>query len=106
MVEPTPFQFLLYGLCVFRLALMISKESGPLFMFKKLRKVPDPKTSLKEGISCPWCVSVWVATPVGLFACCNDLLEPLLAQWIYVFIHIMALSAVAVIVNQAFTKTK
>lgn len=55
------FYLLLASLATFRLALMISSEDGPARIFRKLRNIPPAKSNAKEGISCPWCVSVWVS---------------------------------------------
>lgn len=52
-------------LATYRLSLMVSKESGPMRMFRKLRGMPDKKSSLKEGLSCPLCTSVWFAAPIA-----------------------------------------
>lgn len=91
------FQFVLYALAVFRIALMVSKEDGPAWIFRKLRKVPPPRSSARQGLSCPFCVSVWAAIPMTAQA----FYQPL---WGELVVMVLALSAVAVILNQAFTK--
>lgn len=60
-----PFLILLLGgLATFRLALLVSSEDGPAFIFRKLRRLPPPKSATREGLSCPWCVSVWASALV------------------------------------------
>lgn len=60
------FVFLLSCLTVFRLALMISSEKGPANIFRKLRNLPPPKSSARDGLSCEWCMSIWVSAFVTL----------------------------------------
>lgn len=57
------FQFMLGALATYRLAKMISGESGPGLIFRKLRGLPDPKKhpSVKEGLSCLCCTSFSIA---------------------------------------------
>ncbi len=62
--------FFVYAVsCVatFRLALMISQETGPMRIFARLRKAPKPHSNLREGITCPWCVSMWISALVTTF---------------------------------------
>lgn len=61
------FYLLLGGLATFRLALLISSESGPAFIFRKLRRLPPPKSSAKEGLSCIWCLSIWFAAMITAY---------------------------------------
>jgi hypothetical protein len=102
-----PLQLLIFGLAVFRLSLLLSKEDGPAWIFRKLRRSVPAKSSAKEGIQCLWCVSVWMAIPVSIYMTCRllhvELPETLilLGDW---FILMLALSAVAIIVNQQWTK--
>lgn len=92
--------YLIIGILVtFRLSLMISSETGPAFIFKKLRKIPDKDSSMKEGISCLWCMSVWIGLPVSV--CIS-----LLGYFPYIEIPFMwiSYSSGSVILNQAFIK--
>lgn len=63
-MKPNWFALILGGLVTYRLALLVSKESGPAFLFRKLRRLPPAHSSAKEGLSCQWCMSVWLACPV------------------------------------------
>lgn len=95
------FALVIGGLVVFRLALLFSKEAGPMFVFRKLRKMPEPKSSLKEGLSCPLCLAVWFAIPVTAY-------EWWLG-WVpapHTPLYCLAISSLAVFANQTFTKGK
>lgn len=87
------------GLATFRLALLVSKEDGPAWIFRKIRRLPPPKSSAKEGLACPWCVSVWAAALMVLLLANKD-------SWVWVtfVLHWLAISALAIIVNQQWTK--
>lgn len=63
----------------YRLSLMVSKESGPMRLFRKLRRMPDKKSSLKEGLSCPLCTSIWFGAPVAYYLHWLGVLP--LAEW-------------------------
>lgn len=91
---------LIYSLACFRLSLLVSKEDGPYWLFAKLRRLPPPKSSARQGINCIYCVSMYAA---GLVVTCYLFrgrfawVEP----W---FIWPLAVSAAAVCLNQSFTK--
>ena len=61
------FYLLLGGLVAYRLSLMISKEDGPAYIFRKLRKLPPEESSAKAGLSCEWCMSIWTGAAVALY---------------------------------------
>jgi len=87
------------GLAAYRLALLITKEDGPFRLFLKLRKLPPENSPAREGLSCEWCVSVWVSAVVATYL-----------WWLGAFpgrewpIQWLALSAIAVICNQQWTQ--
>lgn len=63
-------RYLLRGLACYRLAKMITKESGPLDMFHHLRSYAGVYDLAADGrpqgvfgklFECPYCVGVWVA---------------------------------------------
>jgi hypothetical protein len=89
--------FLIGALSTFRLTVLITKDKGPAFFFQKLREAPPKRSSLKQGISCPFCVSVWMAFPVIAFTIHQTPISN-------VFLGALALSGAAIILNQAFTK--
>lgn len=95
--------FIIHALAVFRLALMVTKESGPGWVFKRLRqwcKKSCPRWShMDEGIECPWCMSMQFAliVTVSRFFLAGSLVYD-------VIILALALSGAAIVVNQQFTK--
>lgn len=94
----TPFDLLILSLATFRLSLLVSKEDGPYWVFQKLRRIPPPKSSTREGLNCQWCVSVHAATLIlSMFLFWNNF-------WTMAFIYMLAISGAAICVNQQFTK--
>lgn len=95
--------FTIHALAVFRLAIMVTKEDGPGWIFKRVRSVVKrcaPKTThMDEGIECPWCMSMQFAIVIALarfFLSGNPVYD--------VIILALALSGAAIAVNQQFTK--
>lgn len=93
------FALALGSLVTFRLALLVSKESGPLFVFRKLRRMPEPKSSLKEGLACLYCTSVWFAAPVTAYEYYLGWISPLETP-----LYWLAQSSLAIFMNQTWTK--
>lgn len=89
------------GLAVFRLALLFSKEDGPAFIFRKLRKLPPPKSSAKEGLSCLFCTSVFAAALVTWYEWAIGLIATNLTP-----LYWLGMSSLAIFANQTFTKGK
>lgn len=99
----TPFQFLLLALATYRLALMISSEAGPFWMFKHLRRFvkreAPKKTHMDDGIECLFCVSAQFGIVIAITA------YFFLGNPIYdVSILALALSGSAIIIHHAFTE--
>lgn len=99
----TVVDFIIHALAVFRLALMVTKESGPGWVFKHLRtwvKRTWPKwMHMDEGIECPWCISMQFALVIAtarFFLAGKPIYD--------VIILALALSGAAIAVNQQFTK--
>lgn len=94
---------LLFGLATYRMALAVSKESGPFWMFKLLRRnvkkhAPD-QTHMDEGIECLWCMSMQfgiVVVVTAYFWKGNAVYDGCILA--------LAISAIAIVLNQAFTK--
>lgn len=61
------FIFAIACFATFRAALLISHETGPLRIFARLRKAPKPHSNLREGLSCPWCMGMWISALVTTF---------------------------------------
>lgn len=100
-----------YGLATFRLAVLLSQDSGPAHMSSKLRSFLKReaktnttlrKSAVQEGISCLKCSSVWVATPVALYAYHHDSLEGWFVATGDIVLLAMALSACAILLHRAF----
>lgn len=104
-----PQLLIFYGLACFRLAMMLSTEKGPYFVFVKLRSwlkreakesKPVRESKIHVGITCQLCTSVWVAFPVSAFAYYHKHLPGWFAAVGDVFLGAMSLSALAIIVNR------
>ena len=87
------------GLAAFRLSLLISKEDGPAYIFRKLRHVPPRNSSAKEGLSCEWCMSIWTGALVALYFWLAGIIAGI--EWP---LYWLAMSAIAIICNQQWTK--
>lgn len=70
-----------------------------MFVFRKLRRLPEAKSSLKEGLSCQWCLSVWWSAPVTGYLWWLGVVEPLETPLWW-----LGMSSLAIFYNQAFTK--
>jgi hypothetical protein len=92
------FYLVLGGLVTFRLSLLISKEDGPAYIFRKLRRLPS-STSMQRGLSCEWCMSMWMGALVALYY-----------GWLGIFpakewpLYWLAMSAIAIICNQQWIR--
>jgi len=86
-------------LATYRLALMISSESGPGRIFRKLRRLPEKGSATKEGLSCPFCVSIWSGALVAGFYWWQKVISGI--DWTLWW---LAMSAGAVCIYMTFTK--
>jgi hypothetical protein len=115
-MRPHSLDIVIGGLACFRMAVLISEDSGPMRMFARLRAVLKReskhhpvlrKTDIAHGIDCLRCSSVWVAFPVGIFLVHQDWF---LGHWqtvygtAWVFLVVMAVSAMAILWHRAFPK--
>lgn len=92
------FYLILGGLVTFRLSLLVSKEDGPAYVFRKLRKMPL-NDSVHDGLSCEWCVSIWMSALVATYYWWIEIITGL--QWP---LYWLAVSAIGIICNQQWTK--
>lgn len=99
-----PFEFLIYCLACFRLSLMVSKEDGPAWIFLKLRREVPKKSSVKEGINCQWCVSVWAGILLMIWYHVSTLLPEIPMLIGDSVVLILAISGGGICFNQQFTK--
>lgn len=70
-----------------------------MFIFRKLRKLPPPKSSAKEGLSCHWCMSIWFAAAVTVYE--------LWLEWFpikHAPLYWLGMSSIAIFANQTWTK--
>ena len=95
------FYLVLGGLAAYRLSLLITKEDGPAFIFRKLRKLPPENSSAKEGLACEWCMSIWTGALVALYLWLIGIIRGI--EWP---LYRLGLSAIAIICNQQWTKEK
>ena len=72
----------LAALAVYRLALMLTGEDGPLYIFKKGRRAvgrwaspmsgnsfsDEARLSVAELVNCPYCLGVWLAAGAAILA--------------------------------------
>lgn len=93
------FWLVIGGLAAYRLSLLISKEDGPAYIFRKLRRLPPPKSSTKEGLACQWCMSIWSSAAVTGYLCWMGAVGG--REWV---LYWLAISSLAVICNQQWTK--
>lgn len=89
----TVFQFILAGLCCYRLTVLIARDRGPWKMFERLRML-QPK-----WLGCPFCVSVTIAAVIEAAFWCSGVRDSYVVAACIVF----ALSAVAIILDRCFT---
>lgn len=94
------FYLVLGILATHRVSLMISSESGPARIFRKIRKLPPPKSATKEGLSCQLCVSIWIAALVALFYWRVGLFD-----WKFWFLWWLGMSSGAILCHMKFTKS-
>lgn len=94
------FEFIVAALATFRLSLLVSKEYGPLGMFDKLRKAPSKGSDTKKWLECLFCFSMTASAIVcgGLWFIGHR------EHYFHWFLIWCALSSVAIIINQSFTK--
>src|SRR2546423_6380650 len=90
---------LLGGLATFRLSLLVTKEDGPAYIFRKIRNSPPEKSSAKEGLSCEWCMSIWMSAVVTTYFWLLAIIPG--REWP---LYWLAMSGIAIICNQQWTK--
>jgi len=95
------FYLILGGLAAYRLSLLITKEDGPAFIFRKIRKLPPKNSSAKAGLSCEWCMSIWTGALVSGYLWFIGIIPGI--EWP---LYWLALSAIAIICNQQWSRSK
>lgn len=101
----------LYGLATFRMAVLISDDSGPFklalkfrsFLKREEKKHPVLKKSdVATGVECRRCTSLWVAFPIAAYATLRHNLADFVVIAGDIFLLANALSALAIIFSRAF----
>lgn len=99
-----------YGLACYRLAVLVSDDTGPMRVFSRFRAFLKReektnkalrKSDVAAGIACKRCSSVWVAAPLACFAYWHSNLWLWLATTGDVMLLLLALSAIAILVDRA-----
>lgn len=102
-------ELFIYGLACFRLAVLLSEDDGPWGMFRRfrsfLKKEAKTNTALRrsevhKGVSCIKCDSIWIATPIAIYACYRDSMDNGLAQSLDTILLLVAISAMAILWNR------
>lgn len=97
---PTIPTLVIAALAVFRLAYLITKESGPVFFFWWVRKQAKKQGGSVEELSqCPYCCGMWAAIAIVLY-----LAQPFRYLWADYIIVILAVAGLAMLLHQVFTK--
>lgn len=107
----TPIQIIVLLLATWRITSLFVSESGPFFVFRKIRTLSGiahdelggvamiPDTLFAQIVSCAWCCSVYV----GAFWTLLYVLLPLIAPWLALP---FALSAGAIFLHLLIEKSK
>lgn len=87
------------SLATFRLAHMLSDESGPGRIFLKVRRSASARSATKEGLSCPLCTSVWFSAITTTSLWVLDYFPA--REWL---LYWMAVSGGAILFNAYFNR--
>lgn len=103
----------IYGLSVFRLAVLLADDSGPwrfiskfrLWLKREEKKSPALKKSdVASGVECIRCNGLWFALPIATYAHCRRFLADWVVACVDIFLVALALSALAILFQRAFPK--
>lgn len=101
----------IYGLATFRLAVLLSEDTGPAKIFSKLRSFLKKeaktnaalrKSDIHHGVDCLRCSSVWVAAQVAAYAYHHDRMDGWFVATVDIVLLAMAFSAMAILLHRAF----
>ena len=104
MIPLTVTDLIIYGFAIWRVSNLLVEESGPYFIFRKIRELSGirhdadgfayhiPETFFAQVLSCVWCCSLWV----GLFWFILWWSFPILSLKIAV---VFSFSAVAILID-------
>lgn len=60
--------FILLSFVCYRLAQLITIERGPFAIFETLRQKTSDIEFVGELLTCPYCLGMWIALPLSLYA--------------------------------------
>jgi len=90
----TAYLFLISVLSVWRVTHLIQAEDGPFDVIYKLRKLAG-NSFFGSLMDCFFCLSIWVALPIGIYFGNN---------WMEKILLVFSLSAAAIFLEQIFMK--
>lgn len=90
----TAYLFLISILSVWRVTHLIQAEDGPFDIIFKLRKLAG-NSFFGSLMDCFFCLSIWVALPIGIYFGNN---------WMEKILLVLSLSAAAIFLEQIFMK--
>lgn len=90
----TAYLFLISILSVWRVTHLIQAEDGPFDVIFKLRKLAG-NSFFGSLMDCFFCLSIWVALPIGIYFGNN---------WMEKILLVLSLSAAAIFLEQIFMK--
>ncbi len=96
MTEVSPYLFFILSLVVWRLTHLIQAEDGPFEVIYKIRKAAG-EGMIGHLMDCFYCLSVWIAAPLGYYFA---------NEWLHKFLLWLALSATAIILEKVTNNTK
>lgn len=103
-------ELVVYGLACWRLSTLLGEDAGPYRFLAKIRSFLKReakhnrqlrKSAIHEGVDCRRCNSIWFASLLAPFAYWHDYLWPWLATTGDVMLLLLALSAIAILVDRA-----
>lgn len=95
----TVFEFVLGALATHRLSLLLSREDGPAWIFRKIRQLPPPRSSARQGLGCLLCVSVSFSSLV-----CSYYVWMGKLTWPEFTVPWLAMSSAAILMHMQWTK--
>lgn len=63
----TLLQLIFIILAIYRVAHLLTRETGPFRMGERWRNLHTGDDWIGEGLRCLWCVSFWLALPAGVW---------------------------------------
>lgn len=105
----------IYGLATWRLAVLLSEDTGPFHFLSRLRSFLKreakrntlvKKSDVAKGVECIRCNSYWIGAPIAAYVFTRHYLPEWAVATCEAFLLWNALSAVAVLVNRALPPSR